>query len=171
MIHLIKFLTLKCWILISYLNYFILFFSKCLLHTSCGILQMMPASPQLSSAPWLHCHADCAWFHGDCNHGCQSQTVRILRTPSSGPSDAVCSCSAQCLTSASTHHGLPANNPFKYKSIIMFTCFVMNFCFVLFLNSVKTDPCVLMSIPYSSIIRESVTPQTWYFLVMSTKKL
>lgn len=118
-------------ILILYSIYLILFFSKeSLLHTSCDILRTMPASPQRSSAPWLHCRADCAWFHGDCNHGCHPRTVRILRTPSSGPSAAACSCSARCLTSASTHHGLPANNPFKYKSqVIISICFVMN-CFL-----------------------------------------
>ena len=50
----------------------------------------------------------------------RSQTARTLRSPSSAPSDAVCSCSARCPTSASTQRGLPAKQ--QYSSIGRFPC-------------------------------------------------
>lgn len=88
--------------------------------TSYDILQTRPSSPQQSLVPCPRCCADCAWFRDDCNHGCRSQTVRTLRSPSSGPSDAVCSCTAQCQIFALTHHGLPANS--KYTTFLRSVC-------------------------------------------------
>lgn len=79
--------------------------------TSCGSRRTRPSSPPPSSALWRRRRADRAGPRGGCGRGCRSLTVRILHSPSSGPSDAVCSCSARCPTSASARHGLPAKPP------------------------------------------------------------
>lgn len=73
------------------------------------IQQRKPSSPLPSWVLWLRPRADRVWRHGDRNRGCQSPTAKSLRSLSSEPSVAVCSCSVLCPTSASVQRDSPGD--------------------------------------------------------------